>query len=95
MAGLEHHLDHLARSGEYRLDIAVVPVSHPTFQAVQLSLMMRPGAKADTLDAAVDQNMGNAFGTHRSSIMGMAGIRVAPGVVLVERCDDTLRILRV
>ena len=62
---------------------------------MQFSQMLRPGAKAHALDASMDQNVGSSVLGHRTLPVCMAGIGVTPGVILIERLDNALSLLRV
>ncbi len=53
-AGGDNRLDRRLVADEQRLDTAVAPVAHPAAQAARKRLALKPGAVADTLDAALD-----------------------------------------
>src|SRR5688572_33445107 len=62
---------------------------------MQLRHMLRPGTKAHALNAAMDQDVESSGVRHHSSTVGMAGIGVAAGIIVIERLNNALRILRV
>ena len=56
-AGLDHGEDDLLRSREQGLDRAIAAVAHPAFEAVLERGHFGPGAKADALHAAADDDV--------------------------------------
>jgi hypothetical protein len=61
---------------------------------MQLGKVLRPGAKAHALDAAINLNVDGSILRHYPSVVDVAGIGVAACIILIERLDTTLRILR-
>src|SRR5690606_34890143 len=64
-AGFDHAVDLRLRTGDQRLDIAVLQIADPAVEAEGARFIRRPVSVADTLDAALDQETDSARACHQ------------------------------